>query len=74
MQFGRSRFSRGCHLIGALWFCSFESRTWARRLAQSPELDFGFLFFLFLGMVLFFALRFYAAAATVIRLLLCNGS
>jgi hypothetical protein len=29
VQFGRSRFSRCCHLIGALWFCSFESRTWA---------------------------------------------
>jgi hypothetical protein len=31
VQFGRSRYSRCCHLFGALWFCSFRSRTWARR-------------------------------------------
>ena len=30
VQFGRSRFSRCCYLISALWFGSFESRTWAR--------------------------------------------
>jgi len=45
---GRSRFSRCCHLFSALWFCSWESRTWARRLTQSPELGFGLLSFLFL--------------------------
>jgi hypothetical protein len=37
--------SRCCHLIGALWFCSLESRTWARRLTQSPELGFGLFVF-----------------------------
>ena len=45
---GRSRFSRCCHLFGALWFCCFQSRTWARPLTQSPELGFGLLSFLFL--------------------------
>jgi hypothetical protein len=46
-----------------------ESRTWARRLTQSPELGFGLLSFLFLERFCF-----YAAAATVVKLLLCNGS
>ncbi len=46
-----------------------ESGTWARRLTQSPELGFGLLSFLFLERFCF-----YAAAATVVRLLLCNGS
>ena len=44
---GRSRFSRCCHLFGALWFL-LQSGTWARRLTQSPELGFGLLSFLFL--------------------------
>ena len=43
---GRSRFSRCCHLFGALSF--HLSGTWARRLTQSPELGFGLLSFLFL--------------------------
>ena len=38
-------------------------------LTQSPELGFGLLSFLFLERFCF-----YAAAATVVRLLLCNGS
>src|SRR5580704_10120990 len=46
-----------------------ESGTWARRLTQSPELGFGLLSFLFLERFCF-----YAAAATLVRLLLCNGS
>src|ERR1700688_840243 len=46
----------------------FQSRTWARRLTQSPELGFGLLSFLFLERFCF-----YAAAATVVGLLLCNG-
>src|SRR5450631_3112989 len=45
-----------------------ESRTWARRLTQSPELGFGLLSFLFLERFCF-----YAAAVTVVGLLLCNG-
>src|SRR4029077_1751728 len=45
-----------------------ESRTWARPLTQSPELGFGLLSFLFLERFCF-----YAAAATVVGLLLCNG-
>src|SRR5437588_10964678 len=57
---GRSRFSRCCHLFGALWFCSRKSGTWARRLTQSPELGFGLLSFPFLERFCF-----YAAAATV---------
>src|SRR5579871_631888 len=54
---------------------ALERRTWARPLTQSPELGFGLLSFLFLerfsGTILFL---FYAAAATVMRLLLCKGS
>src|SRR4029077_3087457 len=46
----------------------FESGTWARPLTQSPELGFGLLSFLFLERFCF-----YAAAATVVGLLLCNG-
>src|SRR5450631_1241093 len=45
-----------------------ESRTWARRLTQSPELGFGLLSFLFLERFCF-----YAAVATVVGQLLCNG-
>src|SRR5271169_1708556 len=40
----------------------FQSGTWARPLTQSPELGF------------WLCLSFYAAAATVVRLLWCNGS
>ena len=46
-----------------------QSGTWARRLTQSPELGFGFC--LFSSWERF---CFYAATATVVRLLLCNGS
>jgi hypothetical protein len=46
-----------------------QSRTWARRLTQSPKLGFGLLSFLFLERFCF-----YATAATVVGLLLCNGS
>ena len=74
VHIGRSRFSRCCYLFGALSF-HFKSGTRARRLTQSPELGFGLLSFLFLerfsGTILFL---FYAAAATVMRLLLCKGS
>src|ERR1035441_4942476 len=45
---GRSRFSRCCHLIGALLFGSFRVEPWARPLTQSPKLGFGLLIFLFL--------------------------
>ena len=70
--------------LGACWAFSFQpvlpsdyrpvvlllqSGTRARPLTQSPELGFGFcLFSSWNGFV------FYAAAATVVRLLLCNGS
>ena len=46
------------------------SRTRAWRFTQSPELGFGLLSFLFLRNDFVF----YAAAATVVGLLLCNGS
>jgi hypothetical protein len=53
----------------------FQSGTWARPLTQSPELGFGLVSFLFLERFLFcFCLSLYAAVATVVRLLLCNGS
>jgi hypothetical protein len=72
---GRSRFSRCCHLIVALMVLLFPSRTWARRLTQSPELGFGFcLFSSWNGFDFCFVFLFYAATATVVRLLLCNGS
>src|ERR1700685_3006208 len=44
---GRSRYSRCCHLFGALWFCSRTVEPWARRLTQSPELGFRLLIFPF---------------------------
>jgi hypothetical protein len=48
-----------------------QSGTWARPLTQSPELGFGFcLFSSWNG----FDFLFYAAAATVVRLLLCSGA
>jgi hypothetical protein len=74
VQIGRSRYSRCCHLIGALWFCSSRVEPWARPLTQSPELGFGFFDFPLPGTVLtWFSVLSYAAAA-VARLLLCNGS
>src|SRR5947209_6556223 len=68
--------------LGACWAFSFQpvlpsvwrpvvalkSRTWARRLTQSPELGFGLSFPSWNGSV------FYAAAAIVVELLLCRGS
>ena len=70
---GRSRFSRCCYLISALWFSSFGVEPGARPLTQSPELGFGFC--LFSSWNDFdFGFAPYAAAATVMRLLLCNGS
>src|SRR5881394_3542214 len=70
--------------LGAHWAFSFqpvllsvwrpvvlllESGTRARRLTQSPELGFWLSVFSLPGTILF-----YAAAATVVRRLLCNGS
>jgi hypothetical protein len=76
--------------LGACWAFSFQpvlpsvcrpvvllfpSGTWARRLTQSPELGFGLcLFSSWNGFDFCFVFLFYAAAATVVRLLLCNGS
>src|ERR1700733_14458551 len=72
VQVGRSRFSRCCHLIGALWFCCLKSEPWARRLTQSPQLGFGLcLSSSWNGFDFGFV---YAAAAAFTRLLLCNGS
>ena len=51
-----------------------ESRPWARPLTQSPELGFGFVFSLPGTVLIFVFALFYAAAATVVRRLLCNGS
>src|ERR1700735_1253442 len=54
---------------------ALQSGTWARPLTQSPELGFGFYLFSswnVFDVVLPFC--FYAAAATVVRRLLCNGS
>jgi len=62
-------------VLPSIWrpVVSLTSGTWARRLTQSPELGFGLLSFSswndFDSVLLF-----YAAAATVTRLLLCNGS
>ena len=76
--------------LGACWAFSFQpvlpsvwrpvvlllqSGTRARRLTQSPELGFGFcLFSSWNDFDFCFVFLFYAAAATVVRLLLCNGS
>jgi hypothetical protein len=73
--------------LGACWAFSFQpvlpsvwrpvvsrkSGTWARPLTQSPELGFGLLSF-FSSWNNFDFVLFYAAAATVMRLLLCKGS
>jgi hypothetical protein len=55
---------------------SFQSRTWARPLTQSPELGFGLFDFFSSWNDFDFVLPFcfYAAAATVVGLLLCSGS
>src|SRR4051812_46966262 len=70
---GRSRFSRCCYLIGDLSF-HLTSGTWARRLTESPELGFGFCLFSSWNDLDFVLFLVYAAAATVVRLLLCKGS
>jgi len=57
------------------WVLLFSSGTRARPLTQSPELGFGLcLFSSWNGVGFLFCLSFYAAAATVVRLRLCNGS
>src|SRR5579872_4407171 len=72
---GRSRYSRCCYLISALWFSSFGVEPWARRLTQSPELGFGFCpFSSWNDFGVGFAVLFYAAAVIAIRSLLCKGS
>src|SRR5215472_10422597 len=70
---GRSRFSRCCHLFGDLSFHSRVERG-PRRLTQSPELGFGLLSFSSWNVFDFGFAFSYAVAATVIRLLLCNGT
>src|SRR5579864_6167425 len=62
---GSSRFSRCCHLFGALFFSTL--RRWARRLTQSPER--GFRLLIFLSQRCF---CFYAASTVDRRWLLCN--
>src|SRR5579863_9591165 len=62
-------------VLPSVWrpLVALKSGTWPRPLTQSPELGFGFC--LFSSWKDFgFAFLFYAAAATVSRLLLCNGS
>src|SRR6266567_3186964 len=73
---GRPQFSRCCHLFGALWFCFLQSGTRARPLTQSPELGFGLFDFSLPGTILTLLLPFcsYAATATAVRLLWCNGA
>ena len=54
---------------------SLPSGTWPRPLTRSPELGFGFCLSSSWNDFDFgFAILFYAAAATVVRLRLCNGS
>src|SRR5947207_1073936 len=53
---------------------SLKSGTRARRLTQSPELGFGFCLFSSWNDFDFVLFLVYAAAATVVRLLLCKGS
>src|SRR6266567_1818941 len=72
---GRSRFSRCCHLFGALWFCScrVEPGSGHRRSHRNSAL--GCVFSLPRnGFDFVFAFLFYAAVATVVGRLLCNGS
>jgi hypothetical protein len=75
VQVGRSQFSRCCHLFSALWFCSLrvEPGPGHRRSHRNSALGFC-LFSSWNDFDFVFAVCFYAAAATVIRRLLCNGS
>ena len=64
-------------VLPSVWrpLVALKSGTWPRPLTQSPELGFGFcLFSSWNDFDFVFAFLFYAAAATVSRLLLCNGS
>ena len=71
---GRSQFSRCCHLISALWLCSLESRTWGQALVAVTGTRLWAFDLPLVGTILNLVLPFYAAAATVTRLLLCNDS
>ena len=71
---GRSRFSRCCYLIGALWFCSSESNLGQAINAVTGTRLWALVFSLPGTVLIWFCLFVYAAAATVVRLLLCNGS
>jgi len=67
--------SAGAAICWAPCGSALQSGTWARRLTQSPKLGFDFLIFSSWNDFDFvFLFCFYAAAATVVRLLLCNGS
>src|SRR5579859_7889230 len=67
VHIGRSRFSRCCHLFGALWFFSWrvEPGPGHRRSHRNSALGFRLLFLE--------RFCFYAAAATIVLPLLCNG-
>ena len=72
---GRSRYSRRCHLIGALWFYFLKWNPGQAINAVTGTRLWAFVFSLpGTILTLLLPLLFYAAAATVIRLLLCNGS
>ena len=72
---GRSRFSRCCHLFGALWFCSFRVEPGPGHSRSHRNSALGFVFFSSWNDFDFVLPGCsYAAAATVVRLLLCNGS
>ena len=71
---GRSRYSRRCYLFGDLRFCSCRVEPWPGDSRSHRNSAWAFVFPL-LGTILTLVLRlFYAAAATLTRLLLCNGS
>ena len=74
MHVGRSRFSRCCYLIGALWFCSSESNLGQAINAVTGTRLWALVFSLPGTILILFFRLFYAAVATVVRLLLCNGS
>jgi hypothetical protein len=71
---GRSRFSRCCYLFGALWFCFSEWNLGQAINAVTGTRLWAFDFSLPGTILTLFFLLFYAAAATVVRLLLCSGS
>ena len=74
MQVGRSRLSRCCHLFIALWSCCWRVNP-GQAINAVTKLAFGVLSFHFLERFWgYFAFLFYATAATVIRLLLCDSS